>query len=436
MEISLSRQAAGAASRYHLDLATFAWPMCLFAVALLLRAAWTIYVDLSPVNDAHFYYHAADALASGEGFRNVRGELTKSMAPGYPLALASLFAAFGTHLVVGQTFNLLVAAAAAPITYFIGLRLRDRQTGIVAGSIMALFPSQVFFTSMLMTEPLFTTLAAALVLATLTWFIEPPEGRLWQWLAVGVLLGIMVLVRAEALMLLPALAVLLKVLGWNWRRTGVAASILLVSTLMIVSPWTVRNYVQFDEVVLVRGEEGDGDRLLRLGLSPDYDDWKYRHAGGTNEEPASWTRLRTYYMENPSEMAILAGDKLRALYGSEDPFFFMEDPRAVGNLTPNLALSSAEARAWGGLSDAFYYTVMLLALVGSPLWFCLRDKRQWVVLWFVASWSLIHLMFVPQERYHYPVLPMLSVLAALTLVTAWQRLALALPRPSKEEQAA
>ncbi len=55
--------------------------------------------------------------------------------------------------------------------------------------------------------------------------------------------------------------------------------------------------------------------------------------------------------------------------------------------------------------------------------FAKRDRRLTIILWFTASWSLIFLASVPLTRYHFAIIPMITVLAAVAFVSAWEWLA-------------
>ena len=57
------------------------------------------------------------------------------------------------------------------------------------------------------------------------------------------------------------------------------------------------------------------------------------------------------------------------------------------------------------------------------------DRRHLIILWFIAAWCLIHLTYVPQPRYHFPVLPMVSLFAGIVLVDIWDRVKHRLPFP-------
>ncbi len=397
------------------------WVAGIFAVALGLRIAWILHINPDPLQatafsggiyDSQMYYAGALGLAAGKGYVDPwLGEPTATFPPGYPLVLAGLFKLFGPSLLAAKLFNAVLGAITAVLVYALGAKIAGRRAGIVAGGLMALFPSQIFFSTTIMTEPLFVMLCVILALLLLAWVGEGRAASWWQMLAIGALLGYMSLVRVEAILLVPAVVALWKLSGVSWRRLVWQAPVLLASIALVITPWTMRNYDQFGEVIMVRGSNDDVSRVVRIGLSPDYDNrYKYEWLA---EEPASWDELWTYYREMPSELALVFGSKLRHLFGSDGILDWVQGRYQAPPLSPT------EVTLWTSVSNAYYFTVGAVALLGAPLWFTRRDRRRLLIVWFVASWTLANLIFVPTTRYHFPLIPMLCVLAALALSGGW-----------------
>lgn len=381
-----------------------------FLVAFGLRFAWISLLDVPLAHDGWYYFHGARTLAQGDGYRDFfTGEQTAAMPAGYPLVLSGLFVVFGTELFVARLFNAVVGAAAAALTYVLGRRVCDERTGLMAGALMAFFPSQIFFTSMVMTESFFVALSVLLLTLLVWWLARGSAMQNRQVLALGVLLGFMSLVRAEVLMLAVMLVALWKVCGWRWSEIGRAFLLLAVGMAVILAPWTVRNYVQLDRVIIVRAAgETVPFSTLRIGLSPDFDDPKYRSFA----QPPSAQYLVEYYTEHPWEIAKHGPRKINALFGGEGAFYWVEQFGGTD-------FTSETAAPWETLGDVFYYAVGFVALVGAPVWLRRRDRPLLVLLWFAISWTIIHLIFRPQPRYHYPILPVVCVLAAMVVVEAW-----------------
>ena len=404
------------------------WVAVIFVLAAVLRIAWVAYVNTDPFEpgmigglfggraDAVFYYGSAQSLAAGDGFLNpLSGRHSALLGPGYPFALASLVAVFGSHLIVAKLFNVFLGAATAVLVYVLATRIRDQRTGIVAGVLTALFPSQVFFSTVLMTEVFFVALSAALVVLLLMWVVEKERLAVWQVMAVGLLVGFMSLVRVEAVLLGPAVVVLWKLSGRRWGEVLRFAPLLLVGMVVVIGPWTARNYARFDEFILVRSSSDTPVRALRAGLDPHYGERLTSRFWREASPPIGDSLV--HYGTHPWEVFTRFGSKLDDLFGHDDDFRWMQ-----GFYDPP-PLSPRQETLWRNVGNGYYVAVGLVVLAGVPLWFSARDKRLLIVLWFVITWSLIHLIFIPTARYHYPVIPMMCVLAAIVLMAVWDRVA-------------
>jgi 4-amino-4-deoxy-L-arabinose transferase-like glycosyltransferase len=396
--------------------------LVVFVIAVLLRGLWIEHVNLRMAHDGFFYFSSARSLAEGDGYRGpLTGQITANFPPGYSGVLAALFIAFGTKISVAQGFNLVMGGLTAVLVYLIGVRTRGEWAGLTAGLMFAVFPSQVLFAGMIMTETFFTVLMSGLVLMLLYWVRREQPVKVWQAALLGAYMGGMSLVRAESLALLPALIVLWLLLRQRGRILLADCVVLLASATLIITPWTVRNYVQFDELILIRGGH-DADtpaRMIRLSLSPDFHDEKYLELA----EPASFGALRDYYADQPSELLFLAARKVNYYVGSENSLYWAHDTEALAFLSPEFELSPDEATRWSRTADAFYYVVLAIVVLGTPLWWSIRSEHRWILLWVLVSWSAIHLAYAPQERYHFPLIPVMCTLSAVTIVSLAERIA-------------
>jgi len=400
--------------------------LLIFVVAFGLRVAWMrhsypddIVFTSNPLlfGDEVFYYFAAASLAAGEAYRDpLTGELTSLFPPGYPFALTPLFVVFGTHLLVAKLLNVTVSALTAVLVYALAARVADRRAGLLAGGLMAVWPSQVLFSALVMTEPLFVALSVVLVLALTAWLRDRAGVSAWQAVALGLLLGYMGLVRAEALLLLGAVPALWLLSGVSWRNAVGAAPLLLLGAALVIAPWTARNYARFDEFILLRGGESDPSRVIRIGLSVDYEKWQQYK----NEQlaPDGFGAIAGDYAREPWQVAVVGGKKLHDLFERDDPMHYVR-ARWLEIYYQDPPLSDAEAGRWTALSNWYYYVVAGWAVLSAPLWWPRVRGPLRVVLWFSVSWTLVYALFVPDFRYHFPIIPMLCVLAACGAIAAW-----------------
>ena len=120
----------------------------------------------------------------------------------------------------------------------VGSRTLGPGPGRLAGLLLALYPTHVMFSTLSLTEPLFTILLLGAISCLL---LQRQSGPIRAVLA-GLLLGIAVLVR-PLMVLLPLLLPLgLLEKGEDRRQALLVSLLVLVTTLAIVSPWLWRNH--------------------------------------------------------------------------------------------------------------------------------------------------------------------------------------------------
>jgi hypothetical protein len=109
-----------------------------------------------------------------------------------------------------------------------------------------LYPHFITLDGDLLSEPLYGTIVGGLVLLSYRFVDRPARGRAF---ALGVLAGLAALTRAEALWFIP---VLLLPLAWRAGRDRLRLSVFAVlGALVLLVPWTVRNYFAFHRFVPV-----------------------------------------------------------------------------------------------------------------------------------------------------------------------------------------
>jgi 4-amino-4-deoxy-L-arabinose transferase-like glycosyltransferase len=174
--------------------------------------------------------------------------------PGYPLFLALVHRIFGESLrtltTVQALLDALTCIACAIVATLIPRRGRDTRAGVVALWLAAVSAPMIAASATALTETLsgFLTILALLALALV---IDPEsEGTPLRFptpglLAVGVLIGLGMLVRSEAGLLLPAAFVGLFLRfrrTWTWRRLSLAAALTILGMALPVTPWLARNW--------------------------------------------------------------------------------------------------------------------------------------------------------------------------------------------------
>jgi 4-amino-4-deoxy-L-arabinose transferase-like glycosyltransferase len=408
----------------------------IIVLAFALRVAWIAYADFEPTlsDDAGRYDFIGRSLAEGRGFVNPNGNTTMFWPPGYSFALAAIYklwpaAALGDHEVTAAlVLNATLGAATVALVWAIARRPFGATAATVGALICALFPSLIFFANVTLTETLFTFL----LMLSLWLFVEAERARVqnqrrawWLFAIAALIAGYATLVRGLALLLPLALAPF----WWNATRNprstlvrGSACGLLIVA---VVAPWTARNFIESDELVLISSNAGP--------------DFYIGHADGADGRGRTVDELVFRYPELPPAEAEARMNRDGFREGIEwalsHPF---DEVELAFRKTYFLWYRDAEGVRWNDghgerdampdgvrdamitLSNAYYWTVMLAASAGVVV--LLRWHRNQAVTWLLLSlvgyWTLAHIAFFGNPRFHAPVMPVVALLAGVAFAQA------------------
>lgn len=205
--------------------------------------------DPAPASDRDFFLGAARLLSDGQGFLHpfvheigLRDAASAGHPPLWILTLVPL-AKLGLLTPLSARLASCVAGAAAVLLVgLVARRMAGERAGMLAAALAAAYPAWIVADASGMTESLYVALVAGVVLALLA---ARDDARVRAGVAVGALVGLAALTRAEGLLLLPfAVWPLL----WRHRRALAAATL---AAVVVVAPWTIRNAVVLERFVPV-----------------------------------------------------------------------------------------------------------------------------------------------------------------------------------------
>jgi 4-amino-4-deoxy-L-arabinose transferase-like glycosyltransferase len=241
------------------------WPALLAIVAagVAIRVVYTLVESPWPPSglDDQFYFEALPKLlADGHGFiapfKFVFDHVTVPTAEHPPLYSVVLAGPALLGLDSPDAFRLAGAAFGAVTILALGLlgrRLAGDRAGLIAAGIGGIYPTLIAADGALMSETLYGSLTGLSLLAAYRLVDSPGVGRA---LVLGVLAGLTALTRGEALLLLPLVLIPL-VWRRGWQRDGLGPVLVALAAFVVVlAPWTVRNWIEFDRPVLIATNSG------------------------------------------------------------------------------------------------------------------------------------------------------------------------------------
>ncbi|MCW3045851.1 MAG: phospholipid carrier-dependent glycosyltransferase [Solirubrobacterales bacterium] len=404
--------------------------LLLLVAALVIRLAL---VSATPgyvvTGDARDYDVHARSIAAGHGFSRTLayGRPTAFRPPGYPYFLAGVYLLAGVdradatrRVHAARVAQAIVGTVIVALVGLLAAQLGGAALGLVALGLAAVYVPLITVGGSVMSEPLF----AVFMLGALAAAMQHRRSRHRYRYAVlaGVLGGLAILTRANALVLLLPLAIA----AWDARpRLSRAAlgppAVLCVVALLVVTPWTVRNAREFHTFVPVSTQLGSA-------LAGTYND----AARADTENPASWRAL----MHVPDYTSLFNAvrrtpepvleRKLRAAsfhYIGQHPGYVADV--AYWNTVRTLDLAGLHrsrataavigiSRAWADAGVFCFWLFAVLAVAGglTP-----RARRTPAFVWSVPALMFLSVVFLVVEtpRYRTAIDPFIVILAAMAL---------------------
>jgi len=419
-------------------------------VAVVLRLISAFYqgnqvTALPGVWDQLSYDGLAQRIVAGYGFNFAEGHwpVTKAGEPTahwsylYTLYLAVVYAIFGYQPLVARMIQALIAGVLQTwFTWRIGRHIFGPRVGLLAAVFSAVYIYFFYYGGSLLTESFY--FVGILWTLDVTFRIAD-DGRQaredqrehssrWLWLELGLAIGVTALLRQVFLIFVPVLYLWLwwnlsqpsgqrlrlsQVLYWPALR-GLAAVTLIV--VMLILPWTIRNYRAFDTLVPLNTNAGfafywgnhpiHGTSFMPL-LPPDgpsYRDIIPTELLSLNEGQLDQALLR-------EALKIIAADPQRYLLlsASRVSEYFKFWPSAGSSLVSNLSRVGSFALF---LPFMLYGLWRSFSLVRDPVY---SGQRADVVLLylFMVVYTAVHLASWTLIRYRLPVDAVLIIFAAL-----------------------
>ncbi|NND75579.1 MAG: hypothetical protein HKN44_11295 [Ilumatobacter sp.] len=213
--------------------------------------------------DARTYHLLGKALADGRGYIRATeffadGNVvpTAEFPPAYPALLAVLDVVGLDGPLDQRLAGALLGGVTVVVIGLLGEAVAGRTVGVVAAWIAALYPQLVVFDGSLLSEGPYALLIATALLAVLQ-ARRADDPQRWRWWALASLaIGIAVMTRSEAFLLLPLLVIPASRVRDDpraWARTAVVAA---TGTLVLVGAWTIRNAVTLGHFLPLTNNSG------------------------------------------------------------------------------------------------------------------------------------------------------------------------------------
>ncbi len=435
--------------------------LLLYIASLFPRLLFTLLAGKGGLSlDEIEYFMLARNLAEGEGYRWYFDLPCTFRPPGYPFFLAGLCFVGGAKYYLVRVLQTLFIATQPVLTVLLARLLTSPGRARLAGCFVAFYPPLVLYAVALMPENIFISLLLMSLI-----FLDKTlrEAKRLPLALSGLLLAAAILVRPS---FTPFLAVLIPCFLYRSRNTRLALSQWATVTLIVLTsviPWILRNTAQAGQFVYLDSTAGYN---LYIGYNP--------QASGTFDLKVAQDLVRAFIDRGLSSLAKGAGvdlppfeaekllqremfdylrppEKLKtnpfrpyadqidsdvymSNWGRERALAFMQEQplRALSlipakfmhfwNLEHRIFLFAYSHNFVGAIPPALLLLLFFLLLAPFPLltlgaltatvYRATWNRTWWLLLLPILYFTALHSLTFGDARFHYPIIPLLAILAA------------------------
>ena len=417
-------------------------------VGLVARLVFVTTTSRPVALDAVVYRSLATNLADGKGYVHaVAAQPNKFVATaGHPPLFSCVLAVFDLLGLQSLTEQRVALAVVGSVTVLImgllGREVAGPAVGIGAALIAALDPLWLGPIGALMSESIYLIIIPLALLLALRCLAKP---TFWRFGALGLVIGLGVLTRSEAIDFVVLLGVpLLLMVRVSWKSRCTLGVALLVGAALVLGPWLVRNEVKLGGAVLSTQQGGtlagsycastfDRANPVYGGFSADcvYGVGVTLLGYGTPPDRArGWTELSLDHAltEVAKQYALNhLGQLPRVVLARE------ESAWGLGNQNFQLSLAHAEGRNRTSelIGKGFYWVLVPFVILGTVLLARRAPQRLLLVLVPVVVAVVTVALVYGSTRMRVVAEPSLAVLAATGSVAAGRWLRMHMPVPER-----
>lgn len=395
-----------------LALRSSTWFLVCLVLGMLLRALWWIRYPAPLRSDYGTYFGLAKGLAEN----HVYGSPAAGLAfwpPGYPFVLSVFFSLFGAHTWIPFLVNAVLFTITIGAVNWLARIAAGESTARLATLLLVFWPCFFMSGELASKEMLVLALiplSLALYLASV--HSSSPFRRALFLVFAGLTVGLMTLTQ-PSLMLFPAV-----LLGYEFLRASPVPSatlrlaVLAIVTLLVISPWTIRNYHVLGSWVPISSNGGDvfyrANNERATGAFTEAGTQTTSDLDEVSRSKIGYALGKEWIRQHPGHFALLALRK-QVLFLGDDA------TGAYETLKRGLGIGGIQYIAWKGFSNLYWWTIcllMALAVVGHRASLQNTPEITALILSILYLYAM-HSVFESGGKYHIPLIGVLSIMAGL-----------------------
>jgi Gpi18-like mannosyltransferase len=405
--------------------------LLLILAGVILRLVWIFVMPTYPETDFMWYHVKGVELSQGKGFLNgiypyytgTPGHPTAFRPIGYPGTLALLYFVFGSNLIVGKLFNVVLSTLIMFLTYKLAKQFFNEKIALITLALYAFSPLAIAYNSIHCSEIIFS---AVLMLSVYLFFNKNNP------ILIGLLIGYLTLIRPIGMFIPLIFAFFMfikKDLQLKKKFTYIVAFALAVA--VVVAPWLIRNTIVFGEPVF----STNGGYVIFVNNNDEAtgswsDPYKYKNS------PFLQYRTDTGF----DEMAIhKVGKELAYKWIKENPGRFLK--LAVKRIVNSYWLKTDDIR-WALTTDVntwhpitskavklekliyWPFNVLIFVFIGYALYRFIRYRKIDFITFILLIFAYFNAMMFVLEgnpRYVFPLHPIYTMGVAFLIFEALKR---------------
>jgi len=315
--------------------------------------------------------------------------------PGFPLFLATIYKIVDytarDPFPYVRNAQVLLSLVSLALIFLITRKLAGGWVGLAALTASAIYPPFVWANGAILTE----VLALFFFLLYIFWQLRALETATWyDSLIAGAFLGCTGLVRAE---FLPVI-VPIYLFYWFWKKKRDFWKLLLIGCIgigVVMSPWWIRNLVTMDKIILTATQTNP----FTAGTYPNknYEDGLVDRHGKTQDEVAR-ERLRIGFTQHTwTFVKWYTIGKLDYTYSR----MYFGSIHGSYNIIPK--------------PDLYHKAIIWVGVLGLILTAIRWRQLMTPLAIIIVVMSLLRLLFVPEYRYNYLMMPLFIIIDSVVV---------------------
>ncbi len=380
-------------------------------LGFIVSISYAFYFQIKPSVDAKAYDSIAWSLVQGTGYTETTSPIPDSaigrLGPGYEFFLAAIYRVFGHKIWVVWIIQSLLHTVSAFLVYRLIRRLyiedNAEKFAALGAGFYIFFIDLLEFPAMLLTETLYLFLVLLGLNFAFSMWEKPVQSNV---LATSIIFTLAILVRPPVtILVLVALGFLIYKRFWSYT------AIFVVTAVIILTPWTVRNYLKYHLFIpttyiigydLWVGNSPGSKYIGELTATDEINQYSSEKGVFAANERGKKEFLKLI-MKQPFEFIKLQLTKISIYFSAARPAAFWFHLSGTSQLLTII------------LSSSFFFVISAFGLSGLWLYIKKRDliSRMMVLATLAAPAGIIWI--VAETRYRYQIYPMMIILGVIFL---------------------